>query len=183
MGNKISRPTSRRPTPILRKSRTMYIIYYPFPDSFAACANYSDYTTLNFASTSLIKLHRLNASFTPFQCQAMVAIFDLDATQGDVQNAFVHSELDETVYCACPDGFRVPGMCIQLLKALYGLRRAPRLRFQNFVKKLNSLGFRQLSEEPCLFANDFMIIIFLWMTLFTLITQIIVSKLRRSNNP
>jgi hypothetical protein len=45
----------------------MYIIYYPFPDSFAACANYSDYTTLNFASTSLIKLHRLNASFTPFQ--------------------------------------------------------------------------------------------------------------------
>jgi hypothetical protein len=91
---------------------------------------------------------------------AMVAIFDLDATQGDVQNAFVHSELDETVYCACPDGFRVPGMCIQLLKALYGLRRAPRLWFQNFVKKLNSLGFRQLSEEPCLFANDFMIIIF-----------------------
>ena len=91
---------------------------------------------------------------------SMVAIFDLDATQGDVQNAFVHSDLDEVVYCECPHGFRIPGMCILLLKALYGLRRAPKLWFQNYVQKLNSLGLKQITEEPCLFANDFMIIIF-----------------------
>jgi hypothetical protein len=31
----------------------------PFPDSFAACANYCDYTTLNFASMYLHKFDKV----------------------------------------------------------------------------------------------------------------------------
>jgi hypothetical protein len=47
----ISRPTSLRLTPILWKTRTIYTIHCPFPDSFAVY--YCDYATLDFASIYL----------------------------------------------------------------------------------------------------------------------------------
>jgi hypothetical protein len=58
---------------------------------------------------------------------ALIAAFDLDTWHADVTNAFLNSLLDEEVYCKLPDGFTQPGKCIKLLRALYGLRRAPSL--------------------------------------------------------
>ena len=92
---------------------------------------------------------------------AIAAVFDLETLQLDVQNAFVHSKLDEEVYCENPEGFNTHGYCIQLQKALYGLCRAPRLWQQNLTKKLLDLELRQIAEEPCVFVNDFLIIFFL----------------------
>ena len=55
---------------------------------------------------------------------ALAAVFDLETHQYDVQNAFPRCDLDEVVYCECPDGYSKPGMSSLLLKALYGLRRS-----------------------------------------------------------
>ena len=58
---------------------------------------------------------------------AITAARNLEAFQLDAVNAFTNSELDETVYCAFPDGFQQDGKCLLLLRALYGLRRSPLL--------------------------------------------------------
>src|SRR3982074_1841882 len=44
----------------------------------------------------------------------ITAIFDLEAVQLDVVNAFANSLLDELIYCICPNGFRIPGQLIRL---------------------------------------------------------------------
>ena len=46
---------------------------------------------------------------------AIVAIFDLNAEQWDVTNAFVQGQLDEVVYTELPDGFKEAGLCLLLL--------------------------------------------------------------------
>jgi hypothetical protein len=71
-----------------------------------------------------------------------------------VTNAFLNSLLDEEVYCKLPDGFTQPGKCIKLLRALYGLRRAPLLWQQELSEFLKVVGLRQVKEESCLFTND-----------------------------
>jgi hypothetical protein len=85
---------------------------------------------------------------------ALTAAFDLDTWHADITNAFLNSLLDEDVYCKLPDGFAQPGKCIKLLRALYGLRRAPRLWQQEFSDFLETLGLRQVKEESCLFTNN-----------------------------
>jgi hypothetical protein len=58
---------------------------------------------------------------------ALTAAFDLNTWHADMTNAFLNSLLDEEVYYKLPDGFTQPRKCIKLLRALYGLRRAPLL--------------------------------------------------------
>ena len=58
---------------------------------------------------------------------AIAAAHDLETMQFDAINAFTNSDLDETVYIEFPDGFGTAGMCLLLLKALYGLKRSPLL--------------------------------------------------------
>ena len=56
---------------------------------------------------------------------ATVAKFDLEMLQLDTLNAFVHANIDETVYMRMPPGYGKPNKVIRLDKALYGLRRFP----------------------------------------------------------
>ena len=58
---------------------------------------------------------------------AIAAAHDLETMQFDAINAFMNSDLDETVYIKFPDGFGTAGMCLLLLKVLYGLKRSPLL--------------------------------------------------------
>ena len=85
---------------------------------------------------------------------ALIAAFDLDTWHADITNAFLNSLLDEEVYCKLPDGFKQAGKCIKLLRALYGLRRAPLLWQKELSEFLKALGLRQIKEESCLFTND-----------------------------
>jgi hypothetical protein len=93
-------------------------------------------------------------------CMAITAVFDLDARQYDVMNAFLNSELDEEVYVRMPDGFAETGQCWKLRKALYGLRRSPRLWYLELGSWLKSRGFKQVLEEPCVFTTEYAILIF-----------------------
>jgi hypothetical protein len=85
---------------------------------------------------------------------ALTAAFDLDTWHTDITNAFLNSLLDEEVYCKLPDGFSQPGKCIKLLRALYGLRRVPRLWQQELSAFLETLRLRQIKEESCLYTDD-----------------------------
>ena len=86
---------------------------------------------------------------------ATVAIFDLNAEQWDVTNAFVQGQLDEVVSKELPDGFKEAGFCLLLLRTLYGLRRSPRL-----CEKLKGLGLVCILEDMCIFTNDYITVLF-----------------------
>lgn len=91
---------------------------------------------------------------------ALVPAFDLDTQQFDAVNAFLNSLLDETVITEMPEGFRQSGYCWKLLRALYGLRKSPRLWQREASKILTQLGLKVVQEDLCLFAADGIIVFF-----------------------
>lgn len=74
--------------------------------------------------------------------------------QLDVQNAFLHAELNETVYLRQPPGFIHPTKRnhLRLLhKSLHGLKQAPHTWFHRLTKALHALGFKGSTTDPSLF--------------------------------
>jgi hypothetical protein len=72
---------------------------------------------------------------------------DWPVHQLDVQNAFLHGTLSETVYYTQPSGFVDPArpdhVC-RLNKSLYGLKQAPRAWYSCFAAHLLTLGFLEV---------------------------------------
>jgi hypothetical protein len=67
----------------------------------------------------------------------------------DVKSAFLNGELQE-VYVVQPPGFVVDGQehkVLRLVKALYGLRQAPRAWYAKLDMLLLSLGFHRSASE------------------------------------
>jgi transposase InsO family protein len=90
---------------------------------------------------------------------AIAAYFGLEAYQWDIQNAFVNADMDEEVFVEFPDGFKQQNRAILLQKALYGLRRSPRLWQKDFVATLAALGLKQASEDSCVFSNEYIVLL------------------------
>jgi hypothetical protein len=106
----------------------------------------------NYAATLAAKVFR--------SLMAITAIFDLEAIQLDAINAFVNGTLDEEVYTYMPDGFKVPGKVLHLVRALYGLRRSPLIWLQEFSRTLSALGLTQIPESQCLYTNGCLLVFF-----------------------
>ena len=87
---------------------------------------------------------------------AIAAHFDLEIMQYDVVGAFLNAMItkDNPVICDLPDGFKKPGICVKLNRALYGLRDSPLLWYEEFASTLRSHGFVATKEEPCLFTTQ-----------------------------
>lgn len=76
---------------------------------------------------------------------ALVAILDLECDQADVITAFLNGVLgdDEHIYIRLPDG-RVA----KLRRALYGLRRSPRLWYEELSRFLATINFNPIKADP-----------------------------------
>jgi hypothetical protein len=81
---------------------------------------------------------------------AMVAALDLECDQADVVTAFLNGTLDcnEVVYIRLPDG-----RLARVNKTLYGLRRSPRLWYEELARFLATLNFLPIEADPCVFLD------------------------------
>jgi transposase InsO family protein len=81
---------------------------------------------------------------------ALIAVLNLEADQLDAITAFLNGKLDdeEAVYIRLPDG-----RIVKLSKALYGLRRSPRLWYNELSGFLISIGYLPLEADPCVFQH------------------------------
>ncbi|KAK4384131.1 Retrovirus-related Pol polyprotein from transposon RE1 [Sesamum angolense] len=100
-------------------------------------------------------------SFSPVARTVTVRLFIAIATayswcilQLDVNNAFLHGQLDEEVYMTPPEGYEKahPGLVCKLKKSLYGLKQASRQWNIELTSKLEAYGFKQSPHDHCLFT-------------------------------
>ncbi|KAH9696050.1 retrovirus-related pol polyprotein from transposon RE1 [Citrus sinensis] len=79
---------------------------------------------------------------------------DWKLRQVDINNAFLNCDLTETVYMPQPKGFEdknKPNHICKLIKALYGLRQAPRAWFDKLKSALYSWNFENSKCDTSLF--------------------------------
>lgn len=74
--------------------------------------------------------------------------------QFDVKNAFIHADIDATIYTILPTGiYNDPNKVCLLKKALYGLKQAPRLWSKYLSKALDKLGFTVFPYDEGIYIN------------------------------
>jgi hypothetical protein len=91
----------------------------------------------------------------------MATRFGLLMFQYNAMNAFLNARVPRKLFCNTPEGFiNQFGTLLLLCRALYRLKEAPLLWYQDLAKTLQDLGLKQVPNTPCLFANDDLIVFF-----------------------
>ena len=94
------------------------------------------------------------------ECYRLVLLLAVNAgwhiAQYDVKNAFVHANIDSTIYVTQPRGFIQEGpskFCL-LNKALYGLKQSPRLWYKHLKQALLKEGFEVFPFDEGIFIHS-----------------------------
>ena len=85
---------------------------------------------------------------------SLVANEDWSLLQFDVNNAFLHGELNEKVYMNPPPGiqrYSNTKMVCKLKKTFYGLKQSLRAWFGKFTKSMKKFGYKQRNYDHTLF--------------------------------
>lgn len=81
---------------------------------------------------------------------------DWELEQLDVTTAFLHGDLEETIYMSQPEGFIKPGMenkvCL-LKKSIYGLKQASRQWHKKFDDHVLRNGFVRSKYDECVYIK------------------------------
>jgi histone deacetylase 1/2 len=88
---------------------------------------------------------------------SLAVSFGWTLRQLDVQNAFLHGNLEEEVFMRQPPRYESkthPHFVCKLDKALYGLKQAPRAWYSRLSSKLHSLGFTSSKADVSLFVYN-----------------------------
>ena len=87
---------------------------------------------------------------------ALVAKNNWELQQLDVKTAFLHGELEETIYMEQPQGFIKPRdedkVCC-LKRSLYGLKQSSRQWYLTFDKQMEIMGFRKSAFDNCVYIR------------------------------
>lgn len=86
-----------------------------------------------------------------------------------MKNAFLHDNLEETIYCEQPKGFidpTTPNSICLLLKSLYGLKQAPQdwnMCFSNFICSISFTTSKSDASLSVYKAGDAMAYLLLYV--------------------
>jgi hypothetical protein len=75
----------------------------------------------------------------------------------DVKTTFLCGDLEEEIYMKQSEGFVVKGMkylVCKLKRSLYGLKKSPRMWYQNFDTYILSLAFVRSKVDHCIYSKE-----------------------------
>ena len=86
---------------------------------------------------------------------AITKHFDWPPDQLDVITAFLYGVMKEKVFCVIPEGVDIDDdfNCLELVKAIYGLKQASRVWNETFDEFVCSMGFQVSAFDPCLYIK------------------------------
>lgn len=107
-------------------------------------------------------------TFAPVSDRVIIRLFltlactrQWEVKQYDVCTAFLHADLEETVYVKPPYPYAEKNKLWRLNKALYGLKQSPRCWNVHLTKILRKFGLKQSTYENCFFQNsDYLVIVY-----------------------
>ena len=88
---------------------------------------------------------------------ALVAQNDWELHQMDVKTAFLHGELEESIFMEQPEGFIKPGdeekVCL-LKRSIYGLKQSSRQWNIQFDEHMKKIGFVSSKYDSCVYIKE-----------------------------
>ncbi|KAG3056416.1 hypothetical protein PI125_g25566 [Phytophthora idaei] len=86
---------------------------------------------------------------------ALAKYYGWPLDQLDVVTAFLYGIMKELVFCAVPEGVELDGDfdCLELVKAIYGLKQASRVWNETFDEFVCSIGFQVSAFDPRLYIK------------------------------
>ncbi|GJV80978.1 retrotransposon protein, putative, ty1-copia subclass [Tanacetum coccineum] len=99
---------------------------------------------------------------------SLTACEDYELEQLDVKTAFLHGNLEETIYMRQPPGFEEgTGNTVCLLKkSFHGLKQSPRQWYKRFDVYMISNGFSRNSYDSCVYFKEFALGMYIYLLLY-----------------